>query len=86
MIELNKLPAWIVNADKDLMTGLYEKVFGLDDNDDTDQFGDLDNDGLSNVEEYFFATDPSDEDTDADGWLDLEEILNGTDPNNSLSF
>ena len=76
----------LFDKDADLMTGIYEKVFGLDDTDASDKFADLDEDGLTNIEEYFFATDPSDEDTDNDGWFDIYEILNGTDPNNSLSF
>ncbi|MFT6030444.1 MAG: hypothetical protein ACI8O8_002189, partial [Oleiphilaceae bacterium] len=76
----------LLDGDADLMTGLFEKVFGLDDNNVNDKFLDLDKDGLSNVEEYFFATDPSKEDSDADGWFDIDEIINGTDPNNNLSF
>lgn len=76
----------LFDEDNDLMTGLYERVFGLDDTDAGDKFLDLDNDGLSNIEEYFFATDPSKEDTDGDGWMDIDEILNGTDPNNKLSY
>ena len=79
-------PLGLFDGDSDLMTGLYERVFGLDDTDLGDKFLDLDNDGLSNIEEYFFATDPSKEDTDGDGWMDLDEILNGTDPNNKLSY
>ena len=79
-------PLGLFDEDDDLMTGLYERVFGLDDTDVGDKFLDLDNDGLSNIEEYFFATDPSKEDTDGDVWLDIDEILNGTDPNNKLSF
>jgi hypothetical protein len=76
----------LFDEDSDLMTGIYERVFGLDDTDASDKFLDLDLDGLSNIEEYFFATDPSNADTDGDGWLDIYEILNGTDPNNELSF
>ncbi|MFT6909172.1 MAG: hypothetical protein ACJAS1_005884, partial [Oleiphilaceae bacterium] len=76
----------LFDGDADLMTGLFEKVFSLDDNDAADKFLDLDKDGLSNVEEYFFGTDPSNEDSDADGWFDIDEIINGTDPNNNLSF
>lgn len=79
-------PLGLFDEDNDLMTGLYERVFGLDDTDASDKFLDLDNDGLSNIEEYFFATDPSKEDTDSDGWIDIDEILNGTDPNNKLSY
>ena len=79
-------PLGLFDEDNDLMTGLYERVFGLDDTDIGDKFLDLDNDGLSNIEEFFFATDPTKEDSDGDGWMDIDEILNGTDPNNKLSY
>lgn len=79
-------PLGLFDADNDLMTGLFEKIFGLDDTNSEDKFTDLDFDGLSNIEEYFFATDPTNQDSDGDGWLDIHEILNGTDPNNNLSY
>lgn len=44
---------------------------------------DLDNDGLTNVEEFQLNTNTLSNDTDSDGMSDYEEIFNGTDPNQS---
>jgi hypothetical protein len=41
---------------------------------------DLDNDGLSDIEESFYRTDLQSPDTDGDGYLDGEEIASGYDP------
>jgi len=41
---------------------------------------DLDNDGLSDLEESFYKTDFRDPDTDGDGYLDGEELASGYDP------
>ena len=41
---------------------------------------DPDNDGLTNLEEYQYSTDPKNRDTDYDGWTDKEEIDAGTNP------
>ena len=54
-------------------------------NSDSDASGnacdlDDDNDGLTDVEETSFGTDPTLSDTDADGWSDGEEVDEGTDP------
>lgn len=49
-----------------------------------DSAGDLDGDGLSNLEEFTRSTDPQDHDTDDDGYSDGEEVDKGTntlDPN-----
>lgn len=42
---------------------------------------DSDDDGLSDVEEATFGTDPNNPDTDGDSYKDGEEIINGFDPN-----
>jgi hypothetical protein len=44
---------------------------------------DLDNDGLSNIEEFTYGSDPSNRDTDGDGMDDFYEISNGYGVNNS---
>lgn len=41
---------------------------------------DWDNDGLSNREESYWNTDPSNPDTDGDNYLDGEEVASGHDP------
>lgn len=42
--------------------------------------GDRDNDGLSNLDEFNYGTDPTMEDTDGDGYNDENEIQNNSDP------
>ncbi len=42
---------------------------------------DIDNDGLTLVQEYEYRTDPRDDDTDDDGYIDGVEVKNGYSPN-----
>jgi hypothetical protein len=72
----------------------YSEANADTDNDDMDDhwenihFGNLshngsehsDADGLSDLDEYNYGTDPNLADTDGDGWSDSEEITMGTDP------
>lgn len=44
--------------------------------------GDIDEDGLTNQQEYEYGTDPFEQDTDGDGINDKDEIDNGTQPDN----
>ena len=46
---------------------------------------DLDNDGLTNLQEYKNKTDPSNSDTDGDGFLDGMELSRGSNPRNPQS-
>ncbi len=46
---------------------------------------DTDADGLSNVEEFFWQTDPNSIDTDIDGWSDAFEVTQNFDPNSADS-
>ncbi|MHC4199621.1 MAG: fibronectin type III domain-containing protein [Planctomycetota bacterium] len=63
----------------DGMEDVWEQNNGLDDSiDDADL--DLDLDGVSNIWEYRFGTDPADPDTDGDGVSDYNELLRGGDP------
>ena len=68
------------DTDGDSIPDSWEnKYFCVDKNKD-DALVDYDEDGLTNKEEYYFGTDPCDEDTDNDGILDGKEIDDGTDP------
>jgi hypothetical protein len=60
--------------DGDGMNNGFEEAFGLNPNSASDADGDLDNDGLTNLEEFEARTDPTDSDTDNDGSRD------GSDP------
>ncbi|MCC2617235.1 M4 family metallopeptidase [Aestuariibacter halophilus] len=72
---------YFVDADQDLMSDYWELSFGLDPEDPSDASTDLDNDGLTNLEEYLANTYPNDSDTDDDGLDDAAEInTHSTDP------
>jgi hypothetical protein len=45
-----------------------------------DAQNDNDNDGLKNIDEYHYRTDPNNTDTDKDGYSDYEEVQAGSDP------
>ena len=75
------------DADDDNLPAAWETQYGLNpaDNGSTDsrdgQYGDWDNDGLSNFEEYQLGTDPTNADTDGDTLTDKEERdYYGSDP------
>ena len=60
--------------DNDGQPDSYETTYGLDPLDASDASSDLDGDGLTNVEEYNYQTNPLSTDTDDDGVNDNEEI------------
>lgn len=70
------MPLGITDQDLDGMPGIFEIFYGLSDADNADKFSDLDGDGLSNIEEYLLATDPTKVDTDEDGISDYQEAMN----------
>ena len=70
-----------VDDDGDGMPSVWETAYGLDPNDPSDADGDVDGDGLTNLEEFEQGTAPNDFDTDGDGKNDAEEVADGTDPN-----
>ena len=66
--------------DDDGMPDYWENSNGLDPLDDTDALKDLDDDGLSNLEEYTNGTLPNNADTDGDGIPDGWEISHEMNP------
>jgi hypothetical protein len=68
-----------VDADHDGMSDAWEVAHGLNPA-INDRNGDLDGDGLTNVQEYVLGTDPNNADTDGDGIPDKAEVEAGTDP------
>lgn len=69
----------IIDTDADGMPDEWETTNGTDPSSD-DGALDLDEDGLSNLDEYVLSTHPGDPDTDADGVLDGDEVAAGSDP------
>ncbi|MBI4452407.1 hypothetical protein HY637_03185, partial [Candidatus Woesearchaeota archaeon] len=82
----------VSDSDGDGMPDDWELQNGLDPSNPGDAGEDLDNDGLTNKEEYetqntySIGTDPNNADTDNDGYSDKEEIENDTDPTNPEDF
>lgn len=72
------------DSDDDLIPDGWEVKNSLDPLNITDASDDIDNDGLSNLEEYNNSTDPNNQDTDNDGLEDgLEINVYYTDANNN---
>jgi len=84
-LDANSFPV-ALDSDNDGLPDDYEDQNGLDKNDLNDAQGDLDGDGLTNLEEFQAGTDPNNPDTDGDGVSDGEEINAGTDPLDENSF
>ena len=69
----------MADEDADGMPDPWEQAVGLDPTvNDAEQ--DADEEGLVNVEEYRYNTDPLRFDSDGDGYDDLSEIIAGSDP------
>jgi hypothetical protein len=69
------------DIDADGMPNDWELRYDLNPLDPADANMDLSGDGLTNLEEYYYGTNPTKQDTDGDSWTDYEEIMiYGTDP------
>jgi len=69
------------DKDSDGMTDDWE-IENFEDLMTADENTDFDNDGLLDIDEASYDTNPRDSDTDGDGWSDHEKVTAGTDPNN----
>jgi len=83
---LNSTNPFNPDTDGDEMSDRWEVENGLDPTDDgsinidNGDGGDSDGDGLTNLEEYNYRTDPNNPDTDGDGVNDGDEVAAGSDP------
>lgn len=68
------------DSDQDGMTDAFETKYGLNVNDPSDALGDLDGDGITNLEEQDLLTDPTTRDSDGDGMDDGYEVAYGLNP------
>ena len=68
------------DSDNDGIPDSFEIKAGLDPNDSSDASGDLDNDGVNNLQEYILGLEINNPDTDGDGCGDGEELTYGFDP------
>jgi len=69
------------DQDEDGMDDTWEEQYNLNSSDPSDANLDPDQDMLTNREEYWNNTDPTNNDTDSDGMPDGWEVLYGLDPN-----
>ncbi len=73
-------PARAGDRDLDGLPDAWETAHGFDPLNPADAYLDAEKDGLTNLDEFRFGTDPRKADTDSDGVTDIDEILAGTDP------
>ena len=73
-----------LDYDNDGMPTYWEQSNGLR-VDVNDAQNDPDNDGLVNIDEFLYGTDPKSSDTDGDGITDGEELRIGSDPTDPRS-
>ena len=68
------------DIDGDGMDNNWENKYGFDPYNPLDAFNDFDEDGLTNLDEYNYSTNPINFDTDGDGISDFDEINDGLNP------
>ena len=79
------MPTEDIDADNDGIPDEWETRNGLNANDASDANLDFDDDGLANIQEYTFGTNPNNADSDGDGTSDKEEIEKDTSPIDPIS-
>jgi len=62
---------YYIDTDTDNMPDYWEDQYDLDPNDPSDAIIDMDNDSLTNLQEYNKGSDPNNWDTDYDGYSDM---------------
>lgn len=80
---LEAFPRFADDQDEDGLSDTWERAHGLDATKGSGAngyYGDRDQDGISNAEEYRLGLNPSAIDTDGDGVSDFAELELGTDP------
>ena len=75
-------------TEKELISKLWLQqhfqTIDVDDKKIGGNFGDPDDDGLNNYQEYIYGSDPKNPDSDADGVLDGTEVAYNIDPTNGI--
>ena len=79
---LSAFDCYGVDDDGDRMPSVWELANNLNPLDPSDAVEDPDNEGLINLDEYRFGTNPFDPDTDDGGTNDKDEVDHGTNPIN----
>ena len=78
--ELYIINRTFTDIDSDGIDDNYELAFDFAPNSPNDSNLDIDNDGLTNLEEYLHRTDPHNSDTDSDGISDGDELAMSMNP------
>ncbi|MBW3012861.1 hypothetical protein KY340_01530 [Candidatus Woesearchaeota archaeon] len=68
-------PDYSDDFDEDGMPNRWEEQYGLNKVNSADAGMDNDNDGLKNIDEFKYKTNPLKEDTDGDGYSDYDELF-----------